>query len=325
MPLKYAVANGLLRPVRSVVFRSLNFERAHLVLQRLFGYWDDAAGPGRNITAAELGSLSPAAVAREERLLLPAPLGESLLRTSATLSGDDPVAVRAALQQFEGERTAVVVQARLVSSALDAALVANGVRPGRLFLAGNSTFASEVPGDRVPVVLSPQILLHRDASAADVFRAAVIANHLVHVLSSQPVWDVLRAASSADAIAALNNVPAECVREAWRLLWARRIYRTRRIVGNAIGVLQRAVRGSPAHEAHMVAPTSSSGTTHPLSSKAARLLSSLGLAPTQLADMVERSRQFEQPLRGDIQRTLQGAGWETDRFVFSAAPARMEW
>ncbi|KAJ1428513.1 vitamin B6 photo-protection and homoeostasis-domain-containing protein [Ochromonadaceae sp. CCMP2298] len=137
---------------------------------------------------------SPGPVAKIEQLLLPARHGGGMIKSWSTIGTNDAQVIRQSLDLFGGrsERFAVIAVARPVSSWLDAFSVKRGLSCG--------AEVRRVKG--IPVVLEPEVLLHKNATSKDIFRAMIVVNRLSYNFGmlSEPI-------SVANAAAPLQRLP----------------------------------------------------------------------------------------------------------------------
>ena len=168
--------------IKSVVFLSLNFETTGIVLKQLF----DRGIKGQVLNAAQdavnLGSahdnkgstLSPNCVAQKEQIFLPTKFGEKLFQvwSSQTLS---PTSLQKFMSIFKPEeKILVTMEAELITSPI-------------MILyrrAQHNSFSCFATPSNALICLKPRVLLHRDASHFDVFRALVIVHKAVHDFES---------------------------------------------------------------------------------------------------------------------------------------------
>lgn len=153
------------KEIRSVIFNSLNYERTGLILQSAFAAEAEAeAAVGAVGAVGALGAngadgaagagpppslfVTPSEVAEQEELLLPYAVSERIFATWSTLSRSVSARMLEACFGVFGpaERFCLVVHA-------------NGPRGGRL---------------------CPQVLLRRDATPTDIFRALVVTHHVLY-------------------------------------------------------------------------------------------------------------------------------------------------
>jgi hypothetical protein len=144
--------------IRSIVFTSLNFERAGIVLERLFG---DAAP-----------KVSPYEVTFGEQLLLSCLFNEGLFCGWSDLSKE----VRASAL----ERSITVFEKEPFVVSLEAAVVPRLLRPSR------NAVTVRVPTARTAVTVTPRVILREDATPADVFSALLVVQRIVHSLRNLP-------------------------------------------------------------------------------------------------------------------------------------------
>jgi hypothetical protein len=185
-PFNYRRTNELLH---SVIFNRLNFERAGAVLCQVFQTLDHhtnttlstiTSHTAGNMTASNIKTLSttasPAAVSRTEKLFLPSKYGENMIKTWSTWGLKDPRIISEYMRLFAKERVIVSVNSRPLTSWVDAWLVQCGLRPGTVV---------RKPGQGVPVVLCPELLVHIDAAPIDVLRALIIVHRVLHDCTQQ--------------------------------------------------------------------------------------------------------------------------------------------
>jgi hypothetical protein len=292
------------------VFDALNFERGRCVLKKVFPMLDSLKEGGTAAgepTAEALAEISPSAVARTEKLLHPAAVGEGVVRTWSTLGWRSPGEVRRCLDLFHAERFAVLLHARPVLSLLDAGVVAAGLHCGQLALVGG-----------IPAVLQPELLVHANASSADIFRAVVIANRLAFQVE-RGACSQLVPVSAATAVAALRAMPegfAGIVRARTRALLVRRIV-------NGVARLARLFSPFAKDDAGDL----EAGTELPMNISidpaAARDIHYFDsdLLLSAVTDAYAYERNNNQALR----KILSSAGWATDRFMFGSVHQRVEW
>lgn len=288
----------------SVVFKSLNFERCDLVLRQVFqmqqythinatsnsignneGYsavgksWVDALVGGKGSTSPSSILLTPPEIARREKLLMPARRGESLIQTWGSLRSRDGRAIRRFASFFKShdERVAVVLHARLLRSWMDGFLLHTGLRQG----------AEVRLVDGCPVVLCQEILIHKDASPLDIFKAFVMVNRVSHIFSLNS------SATTVDSSAAAMMIA------------------DRRLAS----VQDRSQHSSSSSEA----------ADCERDRREQALLHQLRLGHDDLMGMVRESHAYQRMHLQDILSGLQTAGWTTDRFMFGSIKRRVEW
>jgi hypothetical protein len=268
---------------------------------------------GAEPTAETLAEISPSAVARAEKLLQPAAVGEGIVRTWSTLGWRSPGEVRRCLELFRAERFAVLLHARPVLSRLDAAFVAAGFRRGQLALVGG-----------IPAVLQPELLVHANASSADIFRAVVIANRLAFQVERGACSQLVPvpAAIAAAALRAMPEAFSRTVRTRTRALLVRRM-------GDAVRRLARLfcpAAGDSAVE---------DGTCD-FKAGGAELPMNVGIDASAAGDVqfldsglllsaVSEAYAYERNNSQALRQILSDAGWATDRFMFGSVHRRVEW
>jgi len=216
-----------------------------------------------------------------EKLLMPARRGESLIKTWGSLSSRDGRSIRrfAAFFKSNNERVAVVLHARLLRSWVDGFLVHSGLRQG----------AEVRLVDGCPVVLCQEILIHKDASPMDIFRAFVIVNRVSHIFSLQST------ATTVDSSAAAIQIA------------------DRRLP----------LSSSPDRSQHSSSVEADSASCRDQREQA--LLEQLKVGHDDLMHMVRLSHAYQRMHLPDIMGGLQTAGWVTDRFMFGSIKRRVEW
>lgn len=155
--------------IRSIVFTSLNFERAGIVLERWF--------------RGEVSS--PFDTTFGERLLAPCPLSEDIFVTWSQLPREvDSEEVQRSIEAFAGERFLVLLSAR--------------PRPSPLERRQRNCFIVEGGREKAPVLVRPRVLLREEATHVDVFRALVVVHRLVNRLRAQAADPQSRPRQSTD-------------------------------------------------------------------------------------------------------------------------------
>ncbi len=145
--------------------------------------------------------LGPASIAAVEHLFLSAQPGERIISTWRDLRIHNHTSLQHSIAKAEEHamKFIVVVQARMLHSWLDAFRLHWGLSTReKLFLIRGR-----------PIVLIPQILLHKEATHMDIFRAFVIVNKVLveaHTRSSSPF-------SVSEAAAALQRIHADGLSE----------------------------------------------------------------------------------------------------------------
>lgn len=238
----------------------------------------DAQVGGKRSTSPSGILLTPPEIARREKLLMPARRGESLIQTWGSLRSRDGRAIRRFASFFKShdERVAVVLHARLLRSWMDGFLVHSGLRQG----------AEVRLVDGCPVVLCQEILIHKDASPLDIFRAFVMVNRVSHIFSLNS------SATTVDSSAA------------------------------AMMIADRRLASMEDRSQHS---SSSEAADCERDRREQALLHQLRLGHDDLMDMVRESHAYQRTHLQDILSGLQTAGWTTDRFMFGSIKRRVEW
>lgn len=190
---------------RSVVFNSLNFERTNLVLQRIFVLLDKSEehysiehikkdcdkSPSfikyvksyftpKSFVLPMLDSkslltqLCPDYIAKIENMLHSAKPGEGMIRTWSQLEippKNEWLDKSFQLNDHE-EKFLLSIHTHVLTNVMEAMLIYFGFSTKRLLHLSNG----------FPVVISPQILLHQQASQQDIFRALIILNKVLRDL-----------------------------------------------------------------------------------------------------------------------------------------------
>eukprot|EP00597_Dinobryon_sp_UTEXLB2267_P003547 CAMPEP_0170073750 /NCGR_PEP_ID=MMETSP0019_2-20121128/11139_1 /TAXON_ID=98059 /ORGANISM="Dinobryon sp., Strain UTEXLB2267" /LENGTH=522 /DNA_ID=CAMNT_0010283535 /DNA_START=351 /DNA_END=1919 /DNA_ORIENTATION=+ len=291
------------REIGSVVFSSLNFERAGIVLHKLFRGTDPAQGPQDAALADPrlLAELSPLQVAQSERLFLPTRQGEGLVRTWGSLQLEQAQQLQPVLALFDQfrppgdprSRILVVVRARLLRSWWTAFAIKSRLNPQEVVRIKQG----------VPVVLTPQVLLHKDASQEDLFRALLIVHRLLH-----------------DLYAASDRVTAADQASAALLLLTHRIVARRGEAPETPPPDPRAGWGLKRLSRPASEPSCS------VTAEEERCcLAEVGLDPASLLSLIGAACEYEQQHGPAVLRCLEAAGWTTRRFMFGTIRARVEW
>jgi hypothetical protein len=144
--------------IRSVVFNSLNLERASIVLNKYFTL--KRATEQQQQHPVDLDTaLSPYSTTLKERLLASAQFNEDMFVRWSELPDDCAASIRRSIQLFKDEHFIVCLHPR--------------TKPMRLWSTRNLFSSPETD-----IELAPYVLLHEAAQPMDVFKALVIVNQL---------------------------------------------------------------------------------------------------------------------------------------------------
>jgi hypothetical protein len=168
--------------IRSVVFTSLNFERAGIVLKHVMAAGGSSSSSSSSSTGVlAAAALTPVEVASREPILQRARYAEEMFKSWSGLRVDADV-LRGSLALCQSEGADGAAPRFVVTAGVRVARSWAEVR--RVELAWEPCATLRAVRD-VPVVLSPQVLLRRDATSADVFRALVVVQRLVQLFEAR--------------------------------------------------------------------------------------------------------------------------------------------
>ena len=275
--------------IKSVVFTSLNFERAGIVLSHLMepGAPGSSSDDSRSRSNSDSNSssssnsnnsnnnsssvsLTPQEVASLEPILHRARYAEEMFKSWSSLRVDADV-LQGSLALYPpgggkdedgGGATRFVVTAglRVARSLAEARRVELALEPCATLRA--------VRG--VPVVLTPQVLLHREATSADAFRALVVVLRLVKLFDERSA-----------PVGPSSGLP-------WVALGRRR-------QGTATAAGDRAE------------------------------LAALGLGSDAVVSLLREATDYERNNLSTLLAMLQTVGWDTTKFTFGSLRTRVEW
>jgi hypothetical protein len=166
--------------IQSVIFNALNYERAHIVLEDVYQQ------AKRGVQPQDIQALGPAEVGRVEKILLPAHIRENIFSSWSGLCVMNSLLKRC-LKEQQTERQedrshfVVTLHAKVATrgESLHAVVGVGSKLP--LVVRG-----VQVPGEKggaegrkVPIVLIPQVLLHRSATKEDMLRALIVVHRLL--------------------------------------------------------------------------------------------------------------------------------------------------
>ena len=203
--------------IRSVVFNALNFERAGIVLYSLLKTFDNNNDAIKSFSSkissndirndesiieeeirpavAEKDSptkhiaLTPQEVAAAEQIFMPTKFGEDMFKLWSTVKCS-PDVLKASIDLFgKDEKIMITLHAKVVTSWLDAYNSQIGL----------NSIASLRLVNGVPILLTPEALLHVNASSFDVFRAIIIVHRILmdfenstEQISASDAWNIIK-------------------------------------------------------------------------------------------------------------------------------------
>lgn len=181
--------------IRSVVFNALNFERAGIVLHNLFKTFDNdkdiiniftkvggseiknenndeeeiRPAVAEKVTPTKHIALTPQEVAAVEQIFMPTKYGEDMFKVWSALKCSSKV-LKSSIDLFgKDEKIIITLHAKVVTSWLEA----NNAQ------CGLDSISSLRLVNGVPILLTPEALLHVNASSFDVFRAIIIVYRIL--------------------------------------------------------------------------------------------------------------------------------------------------
>jgi hypothetical protein len=148
----------------------------------------------------------------------------------------------------------------------------------------------------VPVVLQPEVLLHKEATSMDIFRAMIVVNRLSYNFgkASEPI-------SVSSAAAPLQKLP----------LGSKGGKKSGKMLQSFVSV------SSTADTEQMDGMG--------IDDMGMDSMDSIGLGKDALFDMVRAAYAYEKEHLSSISDHLQAAGWIVDRFMFGNIKHRVEW
>lgn len=187
--------------IRSLVFNHLNFDRAGIVLKRYFTYNqaststittggsdDRMNNTGGSNNKGTMGTssvttnqihkvLTPSATAMKEHIFIPTRQGEALFQLWSTVKiKAKELSTFLAVNEPSPEcRFIFYAHARLVKSRFDILSHKVGLDSVSVLRSFNG----------IPVLVTPQVLLRKDATAFDVFRAIVVTHRFLHYIEQK--------------------------------------------------------------------------------------------------------------------------------------------
>ena len=201
--------------IRSVVFNALNFERAGIVLSNLLKTFDNNIDIIKSFTKVPSSdnkndrqsgeeirpavaekdtpskhiALTPQEVAAVEHIFVPTKFGEDMFKVWSTVKCS-PKVLKSSIDLFgKDEKIIITLHAKVVTSWLEAYYAQCGL----------NSISSLRLINGVPVLLTPEALLHVNASSFDVFRAIIIVHRILmdfenstKTITSTDAWKIIK-------------------------------------------------------------------------------------------------------------------------------------
>jgi hypothetical protein len=175
----------LFQEIKSVVFNRLNFERGEVVFKKMF---DQMLTEKEKDSSLEY--VTPEEAARKEKIFLPAKVAESLFVSWSKLQVNTDVLSKSMnIFKFNADPSVAVEgeESGKVMVTLDVSIPSNpfALLRHKLFQLWTKPkgyiqgFVDE-KGNVIPVVLTPQALLHRQGTPRDIFRALLVVHYILH-------------------------------------------------------------------------------------------------------------------------------------------------
>jgi hypothetical protein len=185
----------------------------------------------------------------------------------------------------------------------------------------------------VPVIFTPQVLLHKRATPLDVLRVVVVVQRILSL------FEGMSEAVTANMVGRQLN---QLRRAEWAARYNGRVVATApaspvtSITTSTVSTVTSAAIATTATTASTVVNTAVSATAAPTATptpaqwrpsdpRKAHLLPHLGLGSDDLLAMLQDGRSYETDNFQAILSHLQHAGWDTHKFTFGLLRTRVEW